>query len=80
MIQIGDDGSLLARPRATSLPLLADTTLSAKFSEVMGPPPRVRALEDKTLDPFYCDVAAVDPEGDRGDPAQDGALSRSTPA
>src|SRR6185369_6883982 len=35
-----------------------DNTLSPKFSEVMGRPPRDPALGYKSLDPFYCDVAS----------------------
>ena len=43
------------------------------FGEHFGRPARDPKLGDKSLDPFYCDIAASHPEGDRGDRAQDGA-------
>ena len=58
MIKIGEDGSLWHDMSHFSYHWSPTTTLSAKFSEVMGKPPRDRKHEDKSLDPFYCDVAA----------------------
>jgi len=58
MIKIGDDGSLWHDMSHFSYHWSPSSTLSEKFSTVMGAPPRNRKHEDKTLDPFYCDVAA----------------------
>jgi carbamoyltransferase len=58
MIKVGDDGSLWHDMRHFSYHWSPTSTLSERFGEVMGAPPRDRKHEDKTLDPFYCDVAA----------------------
>jgi carbamoyltransferase len=58
MVKIGDDGSLWHDMSHFSYHWSPSSTLSEKFSTVMGAPPRNRKHEDKSLDPFYCDVAA----------------------
>ncbi len=58
MIKVGDDGSLWHDMSHFEYHFSPTSTLSRKFSEVMGRPPRDRKYEDKSLDPFYCDVAA----------------------
>jgi carbamoyltransferase len=58
MIKIGSDGSYWLDLDHFAFHYSPDTTLSPKFSEVMGAPPRDPALGDKSLDPFYCDVAS----------------------
>ncbi len=58
MIKVGDDGSLWHDMKHFSYHWSPTNTLSDQFSEVMGKPPRDRKYEDKTLDPYYCDVAA----------------------
>jgi carbamoyltransferase len=58
MIRIGSDGSYWLDLDHFAFHYSPDTTLSPKFSEVMGRPPRDPALGDKSLDPFYCDVAS----------------------
>jgi carbamoyltransferase len=58
MVKIGEDGSLWHDMSHFAYHWSPNSTLSAKFGEVMGRPPRDRKHEDKSLDPFYCDVAA----------------------
>jgi carbamoyltransferase len=58
MIRIGEDGSLWHDMSYFAYHFSPESTLSAKFSEHFGRPPRDPQLGDKTLDPFYCDVAA----------------------
>ena len=58
MIQIGADGSYWLDLDYFAFHYSPDTTMSSKFSELIGRPPRDPALGDKSLDPFYCDVAA----------------------
>ena len=58
MIKVGEDGSLWHDMNHFSYHWSPNSTLSEEFSKVMGAPPRDRKYEDKTLDPFYCDVAA----------------------
>ena len=58
MIKIGSDGSYWLDLDYFAFHYSPDNTLSPKFSEAMGQPPRDPALGDKSLDPFYCDVAS----------------------
>jgi carbamoyltransferase len=58
MVQIGADGSYWLDLDHFAFHYSPDTTLSPKFSKVMGQEPRDPKLGDKSLDPFYCDVAA----------------------
>ena len=58
MIKVGEDGSLWHDMRHFSYHWSPTNTISEQFFEVMGAPPRDRKHEDKSLDPFYCDVAA----------------------
>ncbi|MBU6283648.1 hypothetical protein KGQ64_15520, partial [bacterium] len=58
MIKIGSDGSYWLDLDHFAFHYSPDNTLAPKFSEVMGAPPRDPALGDKSLDPFYCDVAS----------------------
>jgi carbamoyltransferase len=57
MIRINDDGSLWHGHEVLRLPLVGDELLHEEFEEAMGTPAPRPALEDKSLDPFYCDVA-----------------------
>ncbi|MEW6746104.1 MAG: carbamoyltransferase N-terminal domain-containing protein [Planctomycetota bacterium] len=58
VIKIGNDGSLWHDMDHFAYHWSPDTTLSKRFIELMGRPPRDRKFEDKSLDPFYCDMAA----------------------
>ncbi len=58
MVRIGSDGSYWLDLDHFAFQHSPDTTISPKFSAVMGRGPRDPALGDKSLDPFYCDVAA----------------------
>jgi carbamoyltransferase len=57
MIKIGDDGSLWQDMKYFAYHFSATKSFTPAFEEVMGRPGRDPALEDKSLDPFYCDVA-----------------------
>ncbi len=57
MIKIGDDGSLWQDMKYFAYHHSATNSFTPAFEEVMGRPARDPALEDKSLDPFYCDVA-----------------------
>lgn len=58
MVEIGADGSYWLDLDHFAFHYSPDNTLSPKFSKVMGREPRDPKLSDKSLDPFYCDVAA----------------------
>ncbi len=58
MIHVGSDGSYWLDLDHFAFQHSPDTTISKRFCAVMGQPPRDPALGDKSLDPFYCDVAA----------------------
>ena len=58
MIRINDDGSLWQDMKYFAYHFSATHSYTSAFEEVMGRPGRDPALEDKSLDPFYCDVAA----------------------
>lgn len=57
MIHVGSDGSYWLDLDYFAFHHSPDQTLSPKFAECMGAPPRDPKLGDKSLDPFYCDVA-----------------------
>jgi len=57
MIRIHDDGSLWQDMRYFAYHWSATNSFTPEFEKVMGRPARDPALEDKSLDPFYCDVA-----------------------
>jgi len=57
MIKIGEDGSLWQDMKYFAYHWSATNSFTPAFEEVMGRPARDPALEDKSLDPFYCDVA-----------------------
>jgi carbamoyltransferase len=57
MIRINDDGSLWQDMKYFAYHWSATNSFTPAFEEVMGRPARDPKLEDKSLDPFYCDVA-----------------------
>ena len=57
MIRIHEDGSLWQDMRYFAYHWSTSRSFTPAFEEVMGRPARDPALEDKSLDPFYCDVA-----------------------
>jgi carbamoyltransferase len=57
MIKIGDDGSLWMDMQFFAYHWSATDSITPAFEEHMGRPRRDPALEDKSLDPYYCDVA-----------------------
>ena len=58
LIHIGEDGSLWHDMRYFAYHYSPDSTLSAAFGEHFGKPARDPKLGDKSLDPYYCDMAA----------------------
>jgi carbamoyltransferase len=58
LIEVADDGSLWHDMRYFSYHYSRDTTLSRRFEEHFGRPARDPKLGDKSLDPYYCDMAA----------------------
>ncbi len=58
LIDVAEDGSLWHDMRYFSYHFSRDTTLSDAFGEHFGRPPRDPKKSDKSLDPFYCDIAA----------------------
>jgi len=58
LIEIAPDGSLWHDMRYFSYHFSPDRTLNAEFERHFGRPARDPKLGDKTLDPFYCDIAA----------------------
>jgi len=58
LIEINPDGSLWHDMRYFAYHYSPDTTLGVKFAEHFGRPARDPKLGDKSLDPFYCDMAA----------------------
>lgn len=57
MIKIGEDGSLWQDLKYFSYHHSATESINDEFCKVMGQPARDPKLDDKSLDPFYCDVA-----------------------
>ncbi len=58
LIRVGEDGSLWHDMRYFAYHYSRDTTLAQAFGEHFGRPARDPKLGDKSLDPFYCDIAA----------------------
>ncbi|MCB9883627.1 MAG: hypothetical protein H6834_17700 [Planctomycetes bacterium] len=58
MIKIGEDGSLWQDMSYFAYHYSPKSTLTKKFAEHFGKPPRDPKYDDKSLDPYYCDVAA----------------------
>jgi len=58
LIDVAEDGSLWHDMRYFAYHYSRDTTLARAFSDHFGKPPRDPKLQDKSLDPFYCDMAA----------------------
>jgi carbamoyltransferase len=57
MIKINEDGSLWQDMKYFAYHWSATSSFTPALEEVMGRPARDPALEDKSLDPFFCDVA-----------------------
>ena len=58
LIEVAEDGSLWHDMRYFAYHRSRDTTLSPAFAKHFGRPARDPKLEDKSLDPYYCDMAA----------------------
>ena len=58
MIEVAADGSLWHDMKYFAYHYSRDNTLTKAFGEHFGRPPRDPKLQDKSLDPFYCDMAA----------------------
>ena len=58
LIDVAEDGSLWHDMKYFAYHYSRDTTLTDAFGEHFGRPPRDPKLDDKSLDPFYCDMAA----------------------
>jgi carbamoyltransferase len=58
IIRIGADGGLWHDMRYFAYHHSPDSTLSPRFEQHFGRPARDPKLGDKSLDPFYCDMAA----------------------
>ncbi|HKX46565.1 MAG TPA: carbamoyltransferase [Planctomycetota bacterium] len=58
LIQVGEDGSLWHDMRYFAYHYSRDQTLGEAFGKHFGRPARDPKLQDKSLDPFYCDMAA----------------------
>ncbi len=58
LIRVGEDGSLWHDMKYFAYHYSRDTTLAEAFSEHFGRPARDPKLGDKSLDPYYCDMAA----------------------
>lgn len=58
IIDVAEDGSLWHDMRYFAYHFSPDTTLHARFAEHFGRPARDPKLGDKSLDPYYCDMAA----------------------
>lgn len=58
LIEVAEDGSLWHDMKYFSYHYSRDTTLSDEFGKHFGKPPRDPKLQDTSLDPYYCDMAA----------------------
>ncbi|MBU0755955.1 MAG: hypothetical protein KJ645_12500, partial [Planctomycetes bacterium] len=58
VVNISDDGSIYHKMDYFAYHYSPASTLSKKFEKLFGRPSRDPKLQDKSLDPFYCDVAA----------------------
>ncbi len=58
ILEVGPDGSLWHDMRYFAYHYSTDSTLNERFCEHFGRPARDPRMSDKSLDPFYCDMAA----------------------
>ena len=58
LIEVADDGSLWHDMKYFAYHYSRDTTLAEAFGKHFGKPPRDPKFDDKSLDPYYCDMAA----------------------
>jgi carbamoyltransferase len=58
ILDVGPDGSLWHDMRYFAYHYSTDSTLNERFGQHFGRPARDPKLSDKSLDPFYCDMAA----------------------
>src|SRR6202008_882508 len=58
ILDVADDGSLWHDMRYFAYHHSTDSTLNPRFEAHFGRPARDPKLSDKSLDPFYCDMAA----------------------
>ena len=58
LIEVGEDGSLWHDMKYFAYHYSRDNTLADAFGQHFGKPPRDPKLQDKSLDPYYCDMAA----------------------
>ena len=58
LIDVGEDGSLWHDMKYFAYHYSRDSTLTEAFGKHFGKPPRDPKLQDKSLDPYYCDIAA----------------------
>jgi carbamoyltransferase len=58
IIDVAEDGSLWHDMRYFDYHFSPDSTLNPRFGEHFGRPARDPKQSDKSLDPFYCDIAA----------------------
>ncbi|MEO0651676.1 MAG: carbamoyltransferase [Planctomycetota bacterium] len=58
LLEIGEDGSLWHDMKYFAYHYSRDNTLAEAFGQHFGKPPRDPKHDDKSLDPYYCDMAA----------------------
>ena len=58
LVEVGEDGSLWHNMKYFAYHYSRNSTLADAFGEHFGKPPRDPKLQDKSLDPYYCDMAA----------------------
>ena len=58
ILDVGEDGSLWHDMRYFAYHYSPDSTLNERFCQHFGRPARDPKQSDKSLDPFYCDIAA----------------------
>ncbi len=58
LIKVGEDGSLWHDMKYFTYHFSRDNTLAEAFGQHFGRPPRDPKDSDKSLDPYYCDMAA----------------------
>ncbi|MCL4142790.1 UNVERIFIED_CONTAM: hypothetical protein GTU68_021026, partial [Idotea baltica] len=58
LLQVGEDGSIWQDMKYFAYHYSRDSTLTEAFGQHFGKPPRDPKLQDTSLDPYYCDMAA----------------------